>query len=136
MRGALNVLRAADGLRVRQRRTLPQHGARVVLPTPIEVLRRREALAVETPRLNLHGHATVHSVTTLVKVLTERQAEKLPRLAVDSGVTDGWWKYGCAAVVGLHTFGDSAPAPVRFNNFGCTSENVAMTVEKVLRKKK
>ena len=24
----------------------------------------------------------------------------LPRIAVEAGVTDGWWKYGCAAVIG------------------------------------
>ena len=30
----------------------------------------------------------------------------LPRIAVEMGVTDGWWKYGCAAVVGIDTYGD------------------------------
>ena len=28
---------------------------------------------------------------------------------VEAGVTDGWWKYGCAAVVGIDSFGESAP---------------------------
>jgi transketolase len=36
----------------------------------------------------------------------------IPRVAVEMGVTDGWWKYGCAAVVGIDTYGESAPAPV------------------------
>ncbi len=27
----------------------------------------------------------------------------LPRIAVEMGATDGWWKYGCAAVVGIDT---------------------------------
>ena len=27
----------------------------------------------------------------------------VPRIAVEMGVTDGWWKYGCAAVVGIDT---------------------------------
>ncbi|BCO25215.1 transketolase 1 [Rhodoferax lithotrophicus] len=58
----------------------------------------------------------------------------LPRIAVEMGVTDGWWKYGCAAVVGIDTFGESAPAPVLFKHFGFTPENVADTVEAVLRK--
>jgi len=58
----------------------------------------------------------------------------LPRVAVEMGVSDGWWKYGCAAVVGIDTFGESAPAPVLFKHFGFTPENVADTVEKVLRK--
>jgi len=58
----------------------------------------------------------------------------VPRVAVEMGVTDGWWKYGCAAVVGIDRFGESAPAPVLFKLFGFTPENVADTVEKVLRK--
>jgi len=58
----------------------------------------------------------------------------VPRIAVEMGVTDGWWKYGCAAVVGIDTYGESAPAPVLFKHFGFTPENVADTVEKVLRK--
>ncbi|WP_218509677.1 transketolase [Variovorax sp. dw_308] len=58
----------------------------------------------------------------------------LPRIAVEMGVTDGWWKYGCAAVVGIDTFGESAPAPALFKHFGFTPENVADTVRAVLAK--
>jgi transketolase len=58
----------------------------------------------------------------------------LPRVAVEMGVTDGWWKYGCAAVVGIDTYGESAPAPVLFKHFGFTPENVAQTVQAVLAK--
>ncbi len=58
----------------------------------------------------------------------------VPRVAVEMGVSDGWWKYGCAAVVGIDSYGESAPAPVLFKLFGFTPENVADTVEKVLRK--
>jgi transketolase len=46
-------------------------------------------------------------------------------------VTDGWWKYGCAAVVGIDTYGESAPAPVLFKHFGFTAENVADAAEAV-----
>ena len=56
----------------------------------------------------------------------------IPRIAVEMGVTDGWWKYGCAAVVGIDTYGESAPANVLFKHFGFTPENVADTVRKVL----
>ena len=59
---------------------------------------------------------------------------KLPRIAVEAGVTDFWWKYGCAAVVGLDRFGESAPAGELFKLFGFTAENVALTVRKVLAK--
>ncbi len=58
----------------------------------------------------------------------------LPRVAVEMGSTSGWWKYGCAAVVGIDTYGESAPAPELFKHFGFTPENVADTVRAVLRK--
>ncbi|MBP8746600.1 MAG: transketolase [Brachymonas sp.] len=57
---------------------------------------------------------------------------ELPRIAVEMGVSDYWWKYGCAAVVGIDTFGESAPAPVLFKHFGFTPENIADTVQAVL----
>jgi transketolase len=56
----------------------------------------------------------------------------IPRIAVEMGVTDYWWKYGCAAVVGIDTYGESAPGNVLFKHFGFTPENVADTVRKVL----
>jgi len=58
----------------------------------------------------------------------------LPRVAVEMGATDGWWKYGCAAVVGIDTYGESAPAPVLFKHFGFTADNVADTVHAALLK--
>ncbi|MBN9373223.1 transketolase [Hydrogenophaga sp.] len=56
----------------------------------------------------------------------------LPRIAVEMGVTDFWWKYGVSAVVGIDTYGESAPAPVLFKHFGFTEQNVADTVRAVL----
>ena len=58
----------------------------------------------------------------------------IPRVAVEMGSTDGWWKYGCAAVVGIDSYGESAPAPVLFKHFGFTPENVADTVHAALLK--
>jgi transketolase len=55
--------------------------------------------------------------------------EKLPRIAVEAGVSDFWWKYRCAAVVGIDSYGESAPAPVLFKHFGFSAENVADTVK-------
>ncbi|MEY2701036.1 MAG: transketolase [Pseudomonadota bacterium] len=55
------------------------------------------------------------------------------RLAVEAGVTVGWWKYvgsaGC--VVGLDRFGESAPAPLLFKEFGFTVENVVAKAEEL-----
>jgi transketolase len=58
----------------------------------------------------------------------------VPRIAVEMGVTDFWWKYGCAAVIGIDTYGESAPAGVLFQHFGFTTDNVVATVRKVLGK--
>jgi len=58
----------------------------------------------------------------------------LPRVAIEMGCTGGWWKYGCAAVVGIDTYGESAPAPVLFQHFGFTPQNVADTIQAVLKK--
>ncbi len=58
----------------------------------------------------------------------------IKRVAVEAGVSDGWYKYvGLAGkVVGLDRFGESAPGGVLFKHFGFTAENVAKTVEEVL----
>ncbi len=56
------------------------------------------------------------------------------RVAVEAGVTDFWRKYvGLdGAVVGIDTFGESAPADVLFKHFGFTIENVVKTVKGIL----
>lgn len=58
----------------------------------------------------------------------------VPRIAVEAGVTDFWWKYRCDAVVGIDRFGESAPAAVLFKTFGFTAENVADTVREAIRR--
>ena len=56
------------------------------------------------------------------------------RVAVEAGVTDGWWKYvGTAGkVVGIDHFGESAPAGQLFKEFGFTVDNVVKNVEAIL----
>ena len=56
------------------------------------------------------------------------------RVAVEAGVTDFWRKYvGLeGAVVGINTFGESAPGGVLLEHFGFTVENVVKTVKSVL----
>lgn len=60
--------------------------------------------------------------------------ENLPRVAIEAGVSDGWYKYvGInGKVVGLDRFGESAPAEQLFEHFGFTVENVVNTVKSVL----
>ncbi len=56
------------------------------------------------------------------------------RVAIEAGVTDGWRKYvGLdGAVVGIDSFGESAPAGELFKHFGFTVANVVKTVRSVL----
>ena len=56
------------------------------------------------------------------------------RVAVEAGVTDFWRKYvGLeGAVVGIDTFGESAPGGVLMEHFGFTVDNVVKTVKSVL----
>ncbi len=56
----------------------------------------------------------------------------LPRIAIEAGVTDYWWKYGCAAVHGVDTFGESAPAGVLYKHFGLTADEIAKTVRQCI----
>ncbi|MFZ6768976.1 transketolase [Undibacterium sp. Di26W] len=58
----------------------------------------------------------------------------LPRIAIEAGVTDFWYKYvGLeGAVVGIDTFGESAPASVLFKYFGFTVDNVVAKVKATL----
>ena len=57
----------------------------------------------------------------------------IKRVAVEAGITDGWYKYvGEGAVVGMHSFGESAPAGELFKLFGFTVENVVNTAKGIL----
>ncbi|WP_295639436.1 transketolase [uncultured Methylibium sp.] len=125
-----------------------------VLAEPAEVGLKKKAQAVivatgSEVQLALHAQQQLAAGGIAVRVVSmpstttfDRQdaaykrsvlPEGVPRIAVEAGVTDGWWKYGCAAVVGLDTYGESAPAGALFKHFGFTAENVAATVTKVLR---
>ncbi len=124
-----------------------------VLAEPGEVGLKKKAQAViiatgSEVQLALHAQQQLAAIGIAVRVVSlpstsvfDRQSVAyknsvlpagLPRVAVEAGVTDGWWKYGCAAVVGIDTYGESAPAGVLFKHFGFTAENVATTVRAVL----
>jgi len=64
------------------------------------------------------------------------RASVLPKgvatVAVEAGSTGLWWKYGCSAVLGIDTYGESAPAGALFKHFGLTAENLTKTVKDVL----
>ncbi|OOE47859.1 transketolase [Salinivibrio kushneri] len=56
------------------------------------------------------------------------------RIAIEAGIADYWYKYvGLdGRVVGMTTFGESAPADELFKMFGFTVENVVNTAEELL----
>lgn len=58
----------------------------------------------------------------------------MPRVAVEAGVTAFWHKYvGLdGMVVGIDTYGESAPAGVLFKHFGLTAEKIVQAVKQVL----
>ena len=111
---------------------LKKKPAAVIIATGSEV-----QLALKAQRLLADKKVPVRVVSMPSTTTFDREDAKykssvlpagVPRVAVEMGVTDGWWKYGCAAVVGIDTYGESAPAPVLFKHFGFTEENVADTV--------
>jgi transketolase len=111
----------------------------IIIATGSEVqlaLKAQELLAARKIAVRV---VSMPSTTTFDKQSAAYKAAVLPagvpRVAVEMGVSDGWWKYGVAAVVGIDTYGESAPAPVLFKHFGFTPENVADTVQKVLQHK-
>ncbi len=131
------------------------HGAYIVTePTEVGLRKRAQAVLIATGsevQLALKAQALLAERGIAVRVVSmpstttfDRQSRAykeavlpagVPRIAVEMGVSDGWWKYGCAAVVGIDRYGESAPAPALFSYFGFTAENVADTVRAVLRKR-
>jgi transketolase len=60
--------------------------------------------------------------------------KSLPRVAVEAGISDFWFKYvGLdGKVIGIDTFGESAPAGALFKHFGFTTDKVVAAVKSVL----
>nr|WP_088284764.1 transketolase [Ideonella sp. A 288] len=127
-----------------------------VLAEPAEVGLRKKAQAViiatgSEVQLALHAQAQLAQDGVAVRVVSmpstsvfDRQSVAyktsvlpagLPRVAIEAGVTDGWWKYGCAAVIGVDTYGESAPAPQLFKHFHLTADNLVATVRAVLSRR-
>ncbi|MBT8767759.1 transketolase [Metapseudomonas boanensis] len=56
------------------------------------------------------------------------------RIAIEAAHTDFWYKYvGLEGrVIGMSSFGESAPAPALFEHFGFTVDNIVATAEELL----
>ena len=61
--------------------------------------------------------------------------EVTARLAVEAGIADYWYKYvGLnGGVVGMTSFGESAPAEQLFKEFGFTVDNVVAKAQALLK---
>lgn len=56
------------------------------------------------------------------------------RIAVEAGITDTWYKYVglTGSVIGMNSFGESAPAEQLFSYFGITTEHVVASARQLL----
>jgi len=129
-----------------------RRGAYVISEAPTGIGRTRAVLiatgsevglAVEAQRALAAESIAVRVVSMPSTTVFDRQATKyktevlpagVPRVAIEAGVTDFWWKYVRAegAVIGVDLFGESAPAPDVFKHFGFTVDNVVATVRAVI----
>ena len=130
-RGAYVLSEPADlGLKKKAQLVLIATGSEVALALKAQEELARRGISVRVVSMPSNTTFDRQSLAYKRSVLPDG----LPRVAVEMGVTEGWWKYGCAAVVGINCYGESAPANVLFKHFGFTPENVADTVQAVLGK--
>jgi len=94
----------------------------IIIATGSEV-----SLAIEAAKEM--GNIRVVSMPSLERFNKQEDAYKndvlldLPTLAIEAGSTLGWYKYA-DKVIGIDTFGASAPADELFKAFGFTKENI------------
>ncbi len=132
-RGAYVLSEPSDlGLRRKAQAVILATGSEVQLALKAQELLARQKIAVRV--------VSMPSTTAFdrqdVKYQKAVLPAGLPRIAVEMGVSGGWWKYGCAAVVGIDRYGESAPADKLYDFFGFTPENVANTVRAVLARRR
>ena len=132
-RGAYVLSEPSDlGLRRKAQAVILATGSEVQLALKAQELLARQKIAVRV--------VSMPSTTAFdrqdVKYQQAVLPAGLPRIAVEMGVSGGWWKYGCAAVVGIDRYGESAPADKLYDFFGFTPENVANTVRAVLARRR
>ena len=96
----------------------------------MEVAKRLAAIGKAVNVVSMPSTTTFDQQSTAYK--SEVLPAGIPRIAIEAGVTDFWWKYGCDAVHGIDTFGESAPAGVLSQHFGLTAENIEKTALNLL----
>ena len=115
-------------------------GAAVLIATGSEVglaVQAQKALAEQGIAVRV---GSMPSTTVFDRQSAEYKSKILPegtpRVAIEAGVTDFWWKYvrASGAVIGVDRFGESAPAKDVFDYFGFTVDNVVTVVQQVINK--
>lgn len=111
----------------------------ILLATGSEVGLAMEARA-KLAALNIQARVVSMPCTTRFDRQTKEYRESVltpgtPVLAMEASRTDLWWKYftGRGDVLGVDTFGESAPAKDLWQKFGFTVENVIAKVEGLLK---
>ena len=110
----------------------------VIIATGSEIelaLKAQETLAQQEIHVNVVSMPSTNVFDRQDKAYKDSVLPKgLPRIVIEAGVTDGWWKYvgGEGAVIGLDRFGESAPAGTLFKEFGFTVANVVKAVEQFI----
>ena len=111
----------------------------ILLATGSEVGLAMEARA-KLAALNIQARVVSMPCTTRFDRQTMEYRESVltpgtPVLAMEASRTDLWWKYftGRGDVLGVDTFGESAPAKDLWQKFGFTVENVIAKVEGLLK---
>lgn len=104
-------------------------GSEVALALEAQVMLEKEGIAVRVVSMPCTEVFDAQDAFYKAKVLPEG----LPRVAVEAGVSDHWYKYVglSGAVVGIDTYGESAPAGVLFKHFGLTAQAVVDSVKKI-----
>lgn len=107
----------------------------IVMATGSEVHLAMEAAAASDKKVRVVSMPSVEVFEAQDDAYKESvlPAAVTARVAVEAAIMDGWWKYvGMkGAVIGMTTFGESAPAPALFKHFGITAENVGKAIDSV-----
>jgi transketolase len=109
-------------------------GSEIALALPARDALARQGISVRVVSMPCTSLFDRQDAAYRASVLTHG----VPRVAVEAGVTDGWRKYvgaiddAHAAVIGIDTFGESAPAGALFKHFGFTVDHVVAAVLRVV----
>ena len=111
----------------------------ILMATGSEVGLAADALAVLSERGYKVRLVSMPCVDAFLEQDISYQEQVLPsevdaRLAIEAGVPDGWYRFvgRDGRVLGMTTFGESAPAKALFEHFGFTVDNVVALADELL----